>query len=72
MHYGYEDNEKGHYVSIRTLESEGRSLVVYVKQLDFPIAITSRVFKNGDDTATFYLASNDLDLTSERMTTINQ
>ena len=67
-----EEKEKGHYVSIKTLESEGRSLVVYVKQLDFPIAITSQVFKNGDDTATLYLASNDLDLASEQMTTIYQ
>ncbi len=67
-----EDKENGHYVSIRTLKSEGRSLVVYVKQLEFPIVITSQVFKNGDDTATLYLTSNCLDLTSEQMTTIYQ
>lgn len=67
-----EDKEKGNFVSIKTLELEGRSLVVYVKQLDFPIVVTSQVFKNGDDTATLYLASNDLSLAGEQMTTIYQ
>jgi len=67
-----EEKEKGHYVSIKILELEGRSLVVYVKQFSFPIAITSQDFKNGDDTFMLYLASNDLDLTSEQMTTIYQ
>lgn len=65
-----EDKNKGHYVSIKSMELEERTLVVYVKQLDFPVAITCRVFKNGDDTAALYLASNDLNLTSEQMATI--
>ncbi len=67
-----EDKEKGNFVSIKTLELEGRSMVVYVKQLVFPIVVTSQVFKNGDDTATLYLASNDLNLTGEQMATIYQ
>jgi hypothetical protein len=50
---------------------EGCVRSVYIEQLDFPILITKQVFKNGDgSTGTLYLASNDLNLSYEQMTTI--
>lgn len=67
-----EDKQNGCYTSIKSMELEGRSRVVYFEQLDFPVAITCQVFKNGDDTAALYLASNDLNLNSGQMTTIYQ
>lgn len=65
-----EDKIKGRYTSIKSLKLEGRTAVVWVEQLDFPILITCQVFKNGDDTAALYLASNDLNLSYEQITTI--
>lgn len=65
-----EDKNNGRYTSIKSLKPEGRTAVVYVEQLDFPILITCQVFKNGDDTAALYLASNDLNLSYEQITTI--
>lgn len=67
-----EDKKNGRYVSIKSMELEGRSKVVYFEQLDFPVVITCQVFKNGDDTAALYLASNDLSLDSGQITTIYQ
>lgn len=66
------DKEEGRFVSIKDLGLEGRSKVVWVKQLDFPVVVTCQVFKNGDDTAALYLASNNLELTSGQMTAIYQ
>ena len=65
-----EDKKKGHYTGTKELKLEGRTAVVYVEQLDFPILITCQVFKNGDDTAALYLASNNLSLSYEQITTI--
>jgi hypothetical protein len=67
-----EDKQNGRYTNIRSMGLEGRSQVVYFEQLDFPVAITCQVFKNGDDTAALYLASNDLDLDSGQMAIIYQ
>ena len=67
-----EDKINGRYTSIKSLRPEGRTQVVWVKQLDFPLLITCKVFKNGDDTAALYLASNDLNLSYEQITTIYQ
>lgn len=67
-----QDKEEGRFVSIKDMGLEGRSMVVWVKQLDFPVVVTCQVFKNGDDTAALYLASNDLELLSGQMTAICQ
>lgn len=68
----YEDKKRGSYVRISSLKLEGRTLVAWVEQLDFPILVTCQVFKDGNDTGTLYLASNDLNLSYEQMTTIYQ
>ena len=54
------------------MRPEGPGQVVYFEQLDFPVVITCQVFKNGDDTATLYLVSNDLNLNGDQMATIYQ
>ncbi len=44
---------------------------VYFEQLDFQVVISKQVFKNEDgSTGALYLASSDLSLTYERITTI--
>jgi hypothetical protein len=67
-----EDRQNGRYTSISSMRLEGRSQVVYFEQLDFPVVITCRIFKNGDDTAALYLVSDDLNLNSDRMAAIYQ
>lgn len=65
------DKQNGKYVSIKSLELEGRTLSVYFEQLDFPVLICKQVFKNKDgSTGALYLASSDLSLSYEQMTTI--
>lgn len=68
-----EDKQQGKYVSIKDSAPKECVRTVYVEQLDFPLLICKQVFKNGDGSAgTLYLATNDLNLTYERMTTIYQ
>ncbi|NQY09120.1 MAG: transposase, partial [Flavobacteriales bacterium] len=64
-----EDKQNGRYTSIKSMKLAGRSKVVYLEQL-FPVVITCQVFKNGDDIAVLYLASNDLGADSKQITTI--
>lgn len=65
------NKEQGIFVSIKSLELEGRVMSVYFEQLDFPVVISKQVFKNGDaSTGTLYLASSDLTLSYESITTI--
>ena len=66
-----EDKSKGNYVRIDSLELEGRTKSVYFKQLDTPVLICKQLFKNWDgSTGTLYLASSDLTLGYEDITTI--
>jgi hypothetical protein len=66
-----QDKKNGIYVNIKSLELEGRALSVYFEQLDFPVLICKQVFKNKDgSTGTLYLASSDLSLSYEQITTI--
>jgi len=68
-----EDKLKGNFVSIESLELEERTMSVYFKQYDNPILICKQVFKNGGgSTGTLYLASSDLNLTYNNITTIYQ
>lgn len=67
------DKQQGKYESIKLLELEGRTQVVYFKQLDFPVLITKQVFKNEDgSTGALYsrFERDDLNLSYEQVTTI--
>lgn len=66
-----QDKEKGIYQSIESLELEGRTMSVYLKQYRKPVLIAKQVFKNGDgSTGTLYLATSDLNLDYQSLTTI--
>lgn len=68
-----EDKAKGIYQSIESLTLEERTMSVYLKQYSNPILITKQVFKNGDgSTGTLYLATSDLNLDYQSLTTIYQ
>ena len=68
-----EDKLSGKYISIKEAVSEGCVRSVYIEQLEFPILIAKQVFKDGDGVAgTLYLASSDLNLSYEQITTIYQ
>ena len=68
-----EDKLLGKYISIKEAVSEGCVRPVYVEQLEFPILIAKQVFKNGDGVVgTLYLASSDLTLLYEQISTIYQ
>ncbi len=65
------DKLKGNFISIESLELEGRTMSVYLKQYDKPVLIGKQVFKNGDgSTGTLYLASSDSGLDYQSLTTI--
>lgn len=65
------DKEKGIYQSIESLKLEERTMSVYLKQYSEPVLISKQVFKNGDgSTGTLYLATSDLNLDYQSLTTI--
>ena len=65
------DKEQGIYHSIESLELEERTMSVYLKQYNKPVLIAKQVFKNGDGgTGTLYLATSDLNLDYQSLTTI--
>lgn len=67
------DKKAGRYQSIKDTAPEGDTCIVWVEQLDFPLLITKQVFKNGDGTCgILYLASSDLSLDAQQLTTIYQ
>ncbi len=66
-----ENKLQGDFISINSLELEGRTMSVYFKQYDKPVLISKQVFKNGDgSTGTLYLATSDLGLDYQNLTTI--
>jgi len=66
-----EDKENGLYINIKSLKLEGSVMSVYFEQLDFPVVISKQVFKNEDgSTGILYLASSDLSLAYDQVTTI--
>ncbi|MCK5679126.1 MAG: transposase, partial [Flavobacteriaceae bacterium] len=65
-----EDKINGKYVSISELDMEGdSSRLVYFKGYEKPLIVARQVFKNGDDDkfTYLYLATNDIDLCSEKI-----
>ena len=66
-----DDKEKGIYHSIESLELQGRTMWVYLKQYNNPVLIAKQVFKNGDgSTGTLYLATSDMNLDYSSLTAI--
>jgi DDE superfamily endonuclease len=69
-----EEKKRGEYEQVRSLELEPGTLrEVYLEQVDSPLLLVKRVFKNEDGSeGVLYLVSSDLTLDYERVTTIYQ
>jgi hypothetical protein len=69
-----EEKKRGEYEQVGSLELEpGTVREVYVEQVQFPLLLLKRVFKNEDGSeGVLYLVSSDLTLNYERITTIYQ
>lgn len=66
-----EDKKTNNYISIQSLQPGQQTMEIWVEELDFPLLLVKRVFKNEDDTVgELYLACSDLSLSYERITTI--
>ena len=62
-----EDKKKGQYKNLSSLSfEEGELKLVWLKDLSFPVAVTKKVFKNGNSTGTLYLVTNDLNLNADQ------
>ena len=60
-------------MGFESLQLEGCTRSVYLKQYDKPVLIGKQVFKNGDgSTGTLYLVTSDLSLDFKSLTTIYQ
>ncbi len=69
-----EAKKRGEYEQVASVELEpGTVREVYLEQVEFPLLLVKRVFKNEDGTeGVLYLVSSDLTLDYERLTTIYQ
>ena len=68
------DKQQGKYVKIESLTLEPNTTSeVYFEQVDFPVLLIKRIFKNKDDSEGIqYLVISDLNLTYEQITAIYQ
>src|SRR5437660_1286521 len=69
-----EHKKRGEYEQVASLELEpGTVGEVYLEQVEFPLLLCKRVFKNEDGSeGVLYLVSSDVTLGYERLTTIDQ
>jgi hypothetical protein len=69
-----EHKKRGEYEQVASLELEpGTVREVYLEQVEFPLLLCKRVFKNEDGSeGVLYLVSSDVTLGYERLTTIYQ
>jgi hypothetical protein len=69
-----EDKERGAYERVGSVRAGPNTVVeVYLEQVEFPLLLAKRVFKNEDGSeGVLYLVGSDLTLDHERMTTIYQ
>lgn len=69
-----EHKKRGEYEQVASVELEpGTVREVYVEQVEFPLLLVKRVFKNEDGTqGVLYLVSSDVTLSYEQLSTIYQ
>jgi hypothetical protein len=70
----FEEEKKGQYQNLSTLKlKDGEKRIVRFKDLSFPIALITKIFKNEDNSVgTLYLATNDLESSADRIYEIYQ
>jgi hypothetical protein len=65
------DARKGHFVPLQDIKLGKRAVKLYLKDLDFPVLVVKKVFKNEDGSSgTLYLASSDLELDYDEILTL--
>lgn len=64
-----DDKKKGQYQNLNTFEpKDGEKRIVWLKDLSFPVAVITKIFKNEDSsTGILYLVTNDLDSDADRI-----
>jgi DDE superfamily endonuclease len=63
--------EKGLYKPLQELRLGKGAVKLYLKELDFPVLVVKKVFKNGDGSSgTLYLACSDLEMEYEQIFTL--
>jgi hypothetical protein len=69
-----EERKKGQYHNLKTLGlKDGEKRIVWLKDLAFPVALITKIFKNEDgSTGILYLVTNDLDSDADRIYDIYQ
>ena len=69
-----EDKRQGRFVRVDALPLEEHTVLpVFIKGLNFPVIVAKQVFTNKDGrSGVLYLASSDLQLTYDRLTTLYQ
>lgn len=69
-----EDRKKGQYQNLSSQNlKDGEKRTVFLKDIPFPIALITKIFKNEDgSTGTLYLASNDLESSADRIYEVYQ
>lgn len=69
-----EERKKGQYHNLKTLGlKDGEKRIVWLKDLAFPVALITRIFKNEDgSTGILHLVTNDLDSDADRIYDVYQ
>jgi len=69
-----EDRKNGQYQNLNALPlKDGEKRIVWLKDLSFPVALITKIFKNEDGSAgTLYLVTNDLESSADRIYEIYQ
>ena len=69
-----EERKKGQYHNLKTLGlKDGEKRIVWLKDLAFPVALITKIFKNEDgSTGILHLVTNDLDSNADRIYDVYQ
>jgi DDE superfamily endonuclease len=69
-----EERKNGQYQNLNTLPlKDGEKRVVWLKDMPFPVALITKIFKNEDNsTGTLYLVTNDLENGADRIYEVYQ
>ena len=69
-----DEMKKGQYQNLNTLPvKDGEKRIIWLKELSFPVALITKVFKNEDgSTGTLYLVTNDLESSADRIYEVYQ
>lgn len=72
--FSEEERKKGQYQNLNSLDyKDGEKRIVWLKDLSFPVALITKIFKNEDgSTGILHIVTNDLDSDADRIYEIYQ